>query len=110
MSTGSNKQWNKIIKSSKDLHYLINKLFSYKFENFTIWSKNSFIVDSDKWWCCIISIISDDISYMYSFRYNVVQEKLYGSPFKLNDATSIALNYSSNPSLFNLFEKVVNLI
>jgi len=111
MSIDANKQWNMTIKSSKELHSFIDKLLSSRFEDITIWSKNSFITDSDKWWCCIISINSDDISYMYSFRYNVIQEKLYGSPFKINDdVTSIVLNYSSNPSLYNMFEEVVNLI
>jgi len=100
--------WNKTFKTSEEFRTFIDNQISYKFEDITIWTKNSFIADTDKWWCCIISIDSDDISYMYSFRYNVIQEKMYGSPFKIsNDVTSIALNSNSNPSLYNMLLEVL---
>ena len=107
----SNHQiWELDISSSEELYDLVNNITA-SIENTTIWSRNSLLVDSEHLWTCPISIECDDISYMYAFRYNIKEKKMYGSPFKIkDDVYSLALNYSSNPSLFAIFNNVLSNI
>lgn len=68
-------------------------------ENTTSWVRNSLFIECD------------DISYMYGFRYNIKEKKNVWSPFKIkDDVCSLALNYSSNPSLFAIFNDVLSNI
>ena len=102
--------WNLDITNANELYKLVNNITA-SIENTTIWSYNSLLVDSEHFWTCPISIESDDISYMYAFRYNIKEKKMYGSPFKIkDDVYSLALNYSSNPSLFTIFNQVLSNI
>ena len=102
--------WDIKIISVKELYDLVTRI-TRSIENTTLWSQNSLLVDGDHWWTCALSIECDDISYMYAFRYNIEERKLYGSPFKIiDDVNSLDLNYSSNPALFTIFNKALSII
>ena len=96
--------WNLEFENYNTLYALIQKVeHSLLNLNVTVWTKNSFIKNTIDNWYVSISIESDDIDYMYIFKYNIKNKILYG--FTLNTTTNglLPLTMNSNPSLFNMF-------
>jgi hypothetical protein len=97
------------LENDSELYSLIKKIeLSLLHLNITLWTKNSFIQNTNEFWYAPISIESDGINYMYTFKYDIKLKILYGCPCKKTLEKSIntlPLTHSINPSLFNMIEK-----
>ena len=102
--------WNIEIVNYNKLYALIQKVEQSLLNlNVTVWTKNSIIKNTIDNWYISISIESDDIDYLYIFKYNIKNKILYG--FTLHTNTNayaytnglLPLTMNSNPSLFNMF-------
>lgn len=71
--------------------------------NVTVWTKNSFIKNTLDDWYVAVSIESDDIDYVYMFKYNNKDKILYGFTPNRNLTNLLPLTMNSNPSLFHMF-------
>jgi hypothetical protein len=102
-------EFNINLETYSELYNLIKKIeLSLLHLNITLWTKNSFIQNTDTFWYVPISIESDGINYMYTFKYDTKLKILYGCPCKKTLEKSIntlPLTHTINPSLFNMIEK-----
>ena len=96
-------KWQQKIPTEKDFYKLIKKVEHYFNLDITFWTKNSFIKNDHEFWNAALSIETDDTDYVYIFRYNYIQNILYGCPTKIPEY--MCLHYTTNPSLFNIFQE-----
>jgi hypothetical protein len=98
--------WTKDLENYNELYALIQKVEQSLLNlNITLWTKNSFIKNTLNDWYVAISIESDDIDYVYIFKYNTKYKILYGFTTNTNTVGQLPLSINSNPSLFNMFYK-----
>ena len=98
--------WTKDLENYNELYALIQKVEQSLLNlNITLWTKNSFIKNTLNDWYVAISIESDDIDYVYIFKYNTQYKILYGFTTNTNTVGQLPLSINSNPSLFNMFYK-----
>ena len=98
--------WDRQFNNYNELYTLIQTLENSLFNlNVTLWTKNSFIKNTLDHWYVTISIESDDIDYVYIFKYNNNYKILYGCTTKSITDNQLPLTMNSNPSLFNIFYK-----
>jgi hypothetical protein len=98
--------WTKDLENYNELYALIQKVEQSLLNlNVTVWTKNSFIKNTEHIWYVAISIESDGIDYVYIFKYNKKYKILYGFTTNTNTVGQLPLTINSNPSLFNMFYK-----
>lgn len=98
--------WNKEFNNYNELYTLIQKVEQSLLNlNVTVWTKNSFIKNTTHNWYVAISIESDNIHYLYIFKYHTKYKILYGFTKNTNTFHLLPLTMNSNPSLFNMFYK-----
>jgi hypothetical protein len=98
--------WTIELENYNELYALIQKVEqSLLHLNVTVWTKNSFIKNTEHNWYVAISIESDGINYIYIFKYNTKYKILYGFTINTNTVGQLPLTMNSNPSLFNMFYK-----
>jgi len=96
--------WNKEFNNYNELYALIQKVEKSLLNlNVTVWTKNSFIKNTEHIWYVAISIESDDIDYVYIFKYHTKYKILYGFSTTTNRVDLVPLTMNSNPSLFHMF-------
>ena len=96
-------KWQLKIPTEKDFYKLITKVEKYFNLDITSLSKNYFIKNDSEFWNAALSIETDDTDYIYIFRYNYIQNILYGCPAQIPEY--ICLHYTTNSSLFNIFQE-----
>ena len=96
--------WAINLDNYNELYTLIQKVEQSLLNfNVTVWTKNSFIKNTLNDWYVAISIGSDDIDYMYIFKYNTKYKILYGFTTNGNTFGQLPLTMNSNPRLFHMF-------